>query len=97
MASGCCPIATRVGGVPEVLTDSSLGWLVEPNDIPGLLYAMEAAVLTPSDVRAEMSRRVRKHVEIRFNAQIQYSLLADIIEQDWNRHTLRRVGQSPRA
>ncbi len=89
MACGCCPIATSVGGVPEVLTDSSLGWLVEPNDIPSLLAAMRAAGLTPPETRAEMGRRAREHVMTRFNAQVQYSMLVDVLEQEWNRRTHR--------
>ncbi len=89
MACGCCPIATSVGGVPEVLTDSSLGWLVAPNDIPSLLAAMRAASLTPPETRTEMGRRAREHVMTRFNAQVQYSTLADVLEQYWNRRTHR--------
>jgi glycosyltransferase involved in cell wall biosynthesis len=80
MACGCCPIATRVGGVPEVLTNSSVGWLVEPNGVSSLLAAMQAAILTPPEARVEMGRRAREHVTTRFNAQVQYSLLADLLE-----------------
>jgi len=83
MACGCSPIATRVGGVPEVLEDSSLGWLVEPNDVPDLVSAMEAAALTLPEVRGQMGRRARGHVVTRFDAETQYSRLADVLQQEW--------------
>src|SRR4029453_2276649 len=28
MACGCCPVATAVGGIPELVSRSDLGWLV---------------------------------------------------------------------
>lgn len=96
MACGCCPIATRVGGVPEVLTDGGLGWLVEPNDVPGLLAAMEAAVRTPIETRVEMVQRARELVLARFNAQIQYGMLVDLIEQEYDNHTGRCWGKRSR-
>ena len=83
MACGCSPIATRVGGVPEVLDDRSLGWLVEPNDVPDLVSAMEAAALTLPEVRVQMGRRARGHVVTRFDADTQYSRLADVLQQEW--------------
>lgn len=36
MASGTPVLATRVGGIPEIITDSVNGWLVETGDTAGL-------------------------------------------------------------
>jgi len=36
MASGTPVLATRVGGIPEIISDSENGWLVEKGDTPGL-------------------------------------------------------------
>lgn len=36
MSSGTPVLATRVGGVPEIVSDKENGWLVEPGDTAGL-------------------------------------------------------------
>lgn len=45
MACGLPVIATRVGGVPDAITDGINGWLVEPRDQSGLLSALRDAVV----------------------------------------------------
>ena len=82
MACYCCPIAMRVGGVPEVLTDPRLGWLVEPEDRRGFLKAMRAAAQASPEERLEMASRAREHVITRFNAEVQFSMIADFLEQE---------------
>lgn len=41
MASGTPVLATRVGGIPEIVTDAVNGWLVEPGDTAGLARKLE--------------------------------------------------------
>jgi L-malate glycosyltransferase len=36
MSSGTPVLATRVGGIPEIVRDSENGWLIEKSDTPGL-------------------------------------------------------------
>jgi L-malate glycosyltransferase len=36
MSSGTPVLATRVGGIPEIVRDSQNGWLIEKSDTPGL-------------------------------------------------------------
>jgi glycosyltransferase involved in cell wall biosynthesis len=36
MASGCCVIASRAGGNPELIVDGETGLLFEPGDATGL-------------------------------------------------------------
>jgi len=81
MAAGCCPIASNVGGMPEILTDPSLGWLVPPDDPRALAQAMETALLMKPEERAQMQGRAREHVVAHFNAQTQFLKIAEIIEQ----------------
>jgi len=59
-AAGIPVIATRVGGIPEVLTDDT-GILVEPGS-PSLLAQAMMRMLDPS-VRAEYGRRARENAE----------------------------------
>jgi starch synthase len=41
MASGTPVVASRVGGLPEVVTDGVTGYLVEPGDVAGLRERLE--------------------------------------------------------
>ena len=41
MATGVAPVATRVGGIPEVVTDGRDGLLVEPGDPAALAGALD--------------------------------------------------------
>lgn len=82
MACGCCPIAMGVGGIPEVIIDSTLGWLVQSNDRAGFLAAMTAAAQSDTDTLAQMGRRARGHIVSRFDAENQYSALAHLVEME---------------
>jgi glycosyltransferase involved in cell wall biosynthesis len=80
MACGCVPIAMAVGGVAEIVTDPSLGWLVPPGDQAGFLQAMREALETRSAEREIRSRRVREHVVARFNAAELLEKACDVVE-----------------
>ena len=80
MASGCVPVATCVGGVPEVLSDPAIGWLV-PTDVEAdlreaLIQATERVV---SD-RDSLAGRVRDHIRTRFNLGQQTATLIRLLE-----------------
>jgi glycosyltransferase involved in cell wall biosynthesis len=80
MACGCCPVATAVGGIPELVSRSDLGWLVPAADVGAFATAMiDAASRTPEE-RAEIGRRAREHVVKHFNAEIQFDALAKVVE-----------------
>ena len=83
MACGCCPIATAVGGIPEILTDATLGWLVKPGDPSAFLAMMQAAVQASPEARLEMSRMAREHIVTNFNSKLQYPALAELLEKEF--------------
>jgi glycosyltransferase involved in cell wall biosynthesis len=58
MASGVAPVATRVGGIPEVITDGRDGVLVDPGDPTGLAAAL-TRVLGDDDERARIAACAR--------------------------------------
>ena len=58
MASGVAPVATRVGGIPEVITDGRDGVLVDPGDPTGLAAAL-TRVLGDDDERARIGACAR--------------------------------------
>jgi len=80
MACGCCPVATAVGGIPELISRQELGWLVPARDTEAFAAAMIDAASSSSEQRASMGRRAREHVLADFNAAIQFNLLANHIE-----------------
>jgi len=80
MASGCCAIASDAGGLPEILSDPSLGWLVPAGDEQALAQAMEAVLCATSDEKTRMVQRAREHVVKHFSAKAQFAKIAQIIE-----------------
>jgi len=59
-------IATRVGGVPDVVKDGVTGFLIEPGDIDGLASKMDQLATDPA-LRAKMGEAGRKWVEDKFD------------------------------
>jgi glycosyltransferase involved in cell wall biosynthesis len=58
MASGVAPVTTRVGGIPEVITDGRDGLLVEPGD-PGALATALTKLLADDAARAGIAEAAR--------------------------------------
>jgi glycosyltransferase involved in cell wall biosynthesis len=65
MAAGLPTVATRVGGIPEVVRDGETGCLIPPRD-PGALARAIADLLDQPDLRAVMARTGRRVVEEQF-------------------------------
>lgn len=65
MASGTPVIASRIGGVPEIVRDGETGYLVEPGDETGLRSAIEE-LLGDRDKAARMGMAGRQLVLERF-------------------------------
>jgi len=79
MASGCTVIASRVGGIPETISNSTAGVLVEVGDVSGLSEEMDrCASLTPAQ-RQAAGRAARSHVESHFDMRQQYRRIADLL------------------
>lgn len=68
MAAGRPVVATRVGGVPDLVEDGVTGWLVPPGDPEALAEAM-AALLADPDRRQAMGQAGRKRVIPAFSAE----------------------------
>ena len=93
MAGGAAVVASRVGGIPEIVTHDDLGTLIPPDDPDALAHAV-AAYLTDARRRQEMARQALASVHARFTmdamlARIQ-SLYDEVVERQGRR---RDVGQ----
>lgn len=68
MAAGLPVVATRVGGVPEVVEDGVTGLLVPPRDPDALAEAITRLLRDP-DLRCKMGQAGRERVESEFSVE----------------------------
>ncbi len=80
MAWGKPVVATRVGGIPEVLEDGVHGLLVPPHD-PSALAAALQGLLADRQLGLRMGLAGKAHVRERFGADEVLSSLAQLYEQ----------------
>lgn len=66
MAAGLPVIATRVGAVPEVVTDGVEGFLIEPGDVAALADRM-LRLASDADLRKRMGAAARRRVETSYS------------------------------
>jgi len=74
MAAGCPVISTRVGGVPDIITDGQTGRIVPPQNAEALAKAMLSIFQSPAETR-QMADRAREFALHKFNSQ---RLISDI-------------------
>ena len=69
MCFGCPSVATRVGGIPEVVEDGVSGLLVPFGDVDALARAVERLIQDPA-LRAELGQAARNRAHERFSADL---------------------------
>jgi N-acetyl-alpha-D-glucosaminyl L-malate synthase BshA len=65
MASGVPVVASRVGGVPEVVADGKTGYLLEAGEIDGMAEAAVRLLRDP-DLHRQFARAARRHAVAEF-------------------------------
>src|SRR4029079_15446191 len=73
-------IATRVGGIPEVVIDGQTGLLVPPNDVPALAHAL-GHLLRSAGLRDRLGRASRLAVQEKFNQRVAASRMLNVYEE----------------
>ncbi|MCI0393997.1 MAG: glycosyltransferase family 4 protein [Chloroflexi bacterium] len=68
MAAGCPVVATRVGGLPELIEDGVNGLLVEPGDTAGLARAVSRLLADPALARM-LGTNGQKTIEHHFSCE----------------------------
>ena len=63
MASGLPVVATRVGGLPDMIDQGESGWLVAPNDFQDIANRVQQILLTPGELERMSSAARRRAVE----------------------------------
>ena len=89
MARGNCVVATRVGGIPEVLANG-VGVIVEPGDVDSLESALRQA-MTDAPWRAKKADLARSAFETTYSATAAFPL----VERSWRTALDRRSQRVP--
>lgn len=80
MAAGLPVVATRVGGVPEMVEPGRTGWLVSPGDAPELAAAMNQALADP-EARKAMGRAGRERAVKDFSLETMVSRFETLLDR----------------
>ena len=80
MAAGRPVVATRVGGVPEVVVDGETGLLVEPGDVDALAAAIRRLLADPA-LAQRMGAAGRERVRALFSAERMAEQTAAVYEE----------------
>jgi glycosyltransferase involved in cell wall biosynthesis len=73
-------VATRIGGIPEVVLDGETGVLVEPGDSEQLAQAILTLIENPA-LRRQMGERGRRHVLANYRWEDNAALMEDLYQQ----------------
>ena len=79
-------VASRVGGIPDLVEDGRNGFLVQPGDVKALAAAIKR-LLIDKELAGEMGSRGRKMVDEKFNSDIMVRSIEEVY-----RHLLTRKG-----
>jgi len=90
MAAGRPVVATRVGGIPEVVGHEQEGLLVEPGDVPGLTSTLRR-LLADAALRGRLGRQARDKVAAGYSREIVLDSLSRLYER-LGRETLSPPG-----
>jgi glycosyltransferase involved in cell wall biosynthesis len=81
MACDCEVIGSNVGGIPEMISDPTVGTLVPAGDCAGLAAAMVRAIGRPPAERSAVLQRARAHVTTNFERRAQYLKIASLLAE----------------
>ncbi len=79
MACGCCPVASRVGGNPELVTPGRNGLLFEAADPDGLANCLRTLV-ADADLRRRMADASKNRIHTEFTHRVASDRMGEIYE-----------------
>jgi glycosyltransferase involved in cell wall biosynthesis len=92
MAAGCAVVAFDVGGIAEVISNPSLGVLVRPGDVDGLVAQLARLGDAPG-LAISIGRAASAHVREQFSLRSRLPLL--LRAYDLDPATVRAAGSGP--
>ncbi|HET9878147.1 MAG TPA: glycosyltransferase family 4 protein [Candidatus Limnocylindria bacterium] len=96
MARGVPVVASRVGGIPEVITDGVDGLLVEPRDPSGLARALINLAASP-DLRDRLGAAGRRTVAERYSIDAMVRRVEAVYAEELARAGIRDAGEPVEA
>ena len=93
MASGLPVVASRLSGIPELVTDGVSGLLVPPGDDDALAHAL-ATLATDAPLRGRLGAAGRETVMREFDVDRNAAILADRIRRSLGGHEARAAAPS---
>lgn len=90
MRWGTPVVGTRVGGIPEIVTDGETGLLIDPSQ-PKQLAAAIVRLLGNEELRLRLGAAGRKHVEANFTVERMARATSELYAEVLARRTKRRV------
>jgi glycosyltransferase involved in cell wall biosynthesis len=85
MSCGCCVVASRVGGNPELVADGETGLLFGQRDVPGLALALNRLIDQPS-WRAELARNASRLIRENFRLDLTARRMEEVYAALLSRH-----------
>jgi glycosyltransferase involved in cell wall biosynthesis len=79
MASGLPVVATKIGGVPDIVRQGENGFMVEPDNEEGLCAAL-MSLINDSQLRSEMGQKGRDYVEANHSLKRLPDMLRDLYQ-----------------
>jgi glycosyltransferase involved in cell wall biosynthesis len=83
MATGLACVASRTGGIPDILADNVTGLLVERGDVEALTNALRK-LSVDSEAREQMGREARRRAEEHFDWSVPAARLESLYRQQWD-------------
>ena len=84
MASGCCPVASRVGGNPELVQPGETGMLFEAGDAGGLAEVLQGLIANPAQ-RGQFAESAVRRMRSRFTVTASVRRMSEIYTTMLNR------------
>jgi glycosyltransferase involved in cell wall biosynthesis len=85
MACGCCPIASDVGGNPELVTDGETGLLFPTGDA-GALAAKLHLVLRDAELRRRLAANAERRMHEEFARETAAARMGDVYREFLERY-----------
>jgi glycosyltransferase involved in cell wall biosynthesis len=92
MAAGLPVVASRVGGIPEIVSSDEVGWLVPPDD-PSAVTGALAELIRDRELRVLFGEKARKslvgHFDLQTHGMRLHEIYQDLLGPDRRRHPAR--------
>jgi glycosyltransferase involved in cell wall biosynthesis len=95
MSTGVPVVATRVGGVSQILRHAETGWLVDPND-PTALARVLSQLIPNSELRSSMSRNASEVITQEFSSELMTARYIRVYEEALGATAHLRLGRQVR-